>query len=272
MKTSDKILLISSLSSLGIFGLVHLMLFAKQERGEIQKENGFQARQLTFKQMTEPYCLVMRGLLQIHIIPSDSFSLEFRLSADDNRTIIPKESVASLNGSRSDPGTNNSKEPVYHREGDTLFIDGEKGQVWRKNADMMIQWPFPVVNVYCRHPGLIKVEGGQVTLVGGRTALQAGGRSTRMTIRNGILWVGQFHGWNDPVYPEFFDTLQLHATNSTIMLNHLAATDRLQTSLSDNSLLQDLNMDIGQLEVGCDSSSRVNLTGKNLQKLRPAGP
>lgn len=264
MKTSNKILLISSLSAMGIFGLVHLTLYARYERKDLLTENDLQGRRLAL--IPAPRYLAIRGLLQTHIIPSDTFSIEFRNSSDDSRMIQPRQS--------KDADAWNKREPSYHREGDTLFIEGEKGRtVYRNNADQMIQWPFPVVNVYCRNLGLIEVNGGQVTLVGATQTAGAAGDQARLIVKNSILWVGQYHNWSDPLTPEFFDTLRIRAFNSTVLLNHLTVTGPLQANLADNSLIEDRGTDIGQLlEIGCDSTSSARFTGKNLQKLRPAGP
>jgi hypothetical protein len=266
MKTSNKILLISSLSSMGIFGLVHLTLYARYEQGKILTENDLHEKQQALRMIQVPRYLALRGLLQINIIPSDTFYIEFRSSPDDNRVVLLKQA--------DDAAITNGSTPSYHRKGDTLFIEGEKGQtVYQDNAGMMIQWPFPVVNVYCRNIGMIEVDGGQVTLVGAKRTADAAGDQTRLIARNSIVWVGEYHNWNDPVFPEFFDTLRIRAFKSTVLLNRFTVAAHLQASLTDNSLIEDRKIVIGRLlELSGDSTSRVTLTGKNLQKLQPDGP
>jgi len=262
MKTSDKILLISSLSSIGIFGLVHLALYAKYRRGDILMEKTLHAQQLAVHPMSAPRWLVVSGLLRTHIIPSDSFAIEFLGDLDDVRMMRPKQ-----------PGglfPEKTTEPFYHREGDTLFIEGDKSQdIDQRYANQMMQGPFPVVNVYCRGLELIEMQGGQITLVGGTRARPA---SVNLAIRNGILWVGQNHSRFDKDYPDLFDTVQFRASGSTVMLNNPVMAARLQASLTNHSVMDDRNIDIGQLALDCDSSSKAGFTGKNLKKLRPAGP
>jgi len=212
--------------------------------------------------MPAPRCLVVRGLLRMHIIPSDSFAIEFLKGMDEVRMIRPRQAGGLF--------PENAGEPFYHREGDTLFIEGDKSQeIGQRNADQMMQGPFPVVNVYCRGLALIEMEGGQITVVGGTPTRPA---SANLAIRNGILWVGQYHSRVDKDYPDLFDTVQLRASGSTVMLNNPVVVGRLQASLTNHSVMDDRNIDIGQLALGCDSTSRVSFTGKNLQKLRPAGP
>ena len=262
MKTSDKILLISSLSSIGIFGLVHLALYAKYRRGDILMEKNLHAQQLAVHPIPAPRWLVVRGLLRTHIIPSDSFAIEFLDGMDEVRRIRLKQAGGLF--------PEKVEEPFYHREGDTLFIEGDKGQeIDQQFASQMRPAPFPIVNVYCRGLELIEMEGGQITLVGGTRARPAG---ANLAIRNGVLWVGQYHSQADKDYPDLFDTVQVRASGSTVMLNNPVMVARLQANLTNHSLIDDRNIDIGQLALNCDSTSKVSFTGKNLQKLRPAGP
>ncbi len=77
MKTSDKILLTSALSSIGILGLVHLTLFAEYKRGDILTEKGIHAEDFRRVDIPAPEYVSVHGLFRVDIIPSDTFYIEF---------------------------------------------------------------------------------------------------------------------------------------------------------------------------------------------------
>lgn len=257
MKTSDKILLIGSLSSLGLLGVIHLALYAEYRRGDIVTEKGLHTEQFRRIDMPAPDYVCVRGLLRVNIIPSDTFYIEFEKAGQHTTgaTIILKG---------GDPSR--VAKPTYRNIGDSLVITGPNGVTINRHINSRILWDFPRVNIYCRHLKRIFLENGQTILEGDKIP---GDLAVPITAKDGIVWVGQSGGWEGTqnIIHSYFDSLSFHMVNCTLLLNENASIRSLQVDLDDQSEIDDQHAVIEKPLISGTDRSHINLTGTTLKKL-----
>ena len=269
MKTSDKILLGFSVGALGLFGALHLVLYAEYKNGNILDTKELHDEQFNRFRLPQPNYLFLRGTIWVNIFPSDSCYIEFPKKAIDPGEGIFVQKMA----------TNRPSLPHYQQKGDTLVIDGNNDRpIHRGFADPGYRSSVPVVNVYCRHLREIRVLNGQVMLKGATGA--ATPVAGRLEVENSTLWIGEAildrnmllmtgRHPGDPAQPrEEFDSLHVESWNSIVMLNGSADVRSLHIQLEKGSELNDQQGSAEKLTVGYSRDSRVNLTGDNLKKVQ----
>lgn len=269
MKTSDKLLIGFSLASLGLFGVLHLTLYAAYKRGDAVDAKTLRQEQFDLVRLPQPEYLFLKGTIWVNIFPSDSFYVEFpKTLKDPGEGFFLKTKYAR-----------NAMLPHYEQSGDTLSIFGNNDMtIHRPFADGPYRESITIVNVYCPYLRGIRIRDGEVMLKGS----PAGGKpvAARLKIENSTLWIGEWLGdrfWNDPGLRaahssappvEYFDSLDIQSDNSIVLLNAAASIHALHIRLDDGSELNDQKAMIGNLEIGFSSDSRVNLTGINLPKAK----
>lgn len=271
MKTSDKLLLTFFLLSLGVFGAVHLALYAEYRHGHILNARDLHEEQFVKYRMAAPQYLSLKGTLWVNIIPSDSFYVESQKEEKH-----PEEGFFV----RGKGATALKRTQLIRTEGDTLLITGEnEATIHRPFADYPFQLSVPVVNVYCRGLREIRVDHGQVILKGseggggargGGSGAAAGGLVTgRIVAENSTVSVGEYYNPPRPIEPEErFDSLDIVSRNSVVLLNMHSVIRSLHVRLDDSSELNDQNASVGRPEIDYSPDSRVNLTGANLKKVK----
>jgi hypothetical protein len=266
MKTSDKLLSGFSLASVGLFGVLHLVLYAEYKSGNILDENKLHEEQFNRFQVSQPRYLLLRGTIWVNIFPSDSCYIEFPKEA-----VPPGDGFFEKTKNESDPAL-----PRYQQKGDTLVIDGNNNQpIHRPFADAGYQASMTVINVYCRGLREICVRNGQVMLkgAGGAAAPVTG----RLTVDNSTLWIGdRIYEQNGrvispnphpaPEPKEEFDSLDIESYNSIVLLNGPAHVRSLHIQLANGSELNDQQGSVERLAIGYSRDSRINLGGDNLKK------
>jgi hypothetical protein len=259
MKTSDKLILTTALSSLGILGLVQVTLYAKYRSGDIVTEKELHAEQFNRYEMAAPRYLFVEGMLQVHIIPSDSFYIEV-----EKRIDIPRKGPMIIVN-----GTDVSR-PVhvaFQDKQDTLTITGNNIQKINRRDNPYVLWNLPRVNIYCRDLKEIRVVNAQIILEGD-PALRPS--CTRMQVENAILWIGQFDEQEGAPYElrAFYDSLSIRSISSTVRLNDKAEVRALKIDLEGTTELLEGGADIERPYFRYGDSSKVSLTGRTLQRLK----
>lgn len=261
MKTSDKILLIAVLTTMGLFGLVHLGLYAKYRKGDIVTEKMLHATAFAAYPLPVPKHIVVEGRMRTRIVPSDSFFIELRKnnegSAEVRLLALPQDGMIYEKGNSPEGDT---KTLTYRMSGDTLIIRGGDPRPWPESLDI----PLPLatmVTLHCRNLP-IDIRQGEVVLRGSPVA----GADYTLSVRSGRIVIGELVRSTDG--RELFDTIRVQAYQSKITLNPAAIVTDLLAQINDRSLLEDHHITLGGLTLDADSSSRADLTGPNLEKLR----
>ncbi|HWK07772.1 MAG TPA: hypothetical protein VNS58_29270 [Puia sp.] len=240
MKTSDKLLLCFSLSALVLYGAVHLGLYARSRDSKaITRLRQAESWTVQYKGKA-PASLSLQGNVNITLIPSDSFFIKY-----DNGD----KGKIELRGS----GT------------DSLSI---RGGAFSMN-------PHDIFQRYSDYPW-IEIHAGPQTLIrlNNLLALVKGpkitGRSDwNLEAINTQIWIGEGYGnENNFTAAEFYDHIQLNATNSNLVLHRNAVVGELNVQLDDQSELNDQHANIRQPEIHYTDGSRINLTGATLDRLR----
>jgi hypothetical protein len=250
MKRSEKILLAFFLFSFLAFVVIHLVLYARYHQGDIVTglEN------ISKKEFPEkdavPAVLSINGNLNVRIIPSDSFSVEWDQHGE--------------------------KRVHVRRSGDSLIIDGEH-TVTRDQHSLWMQYDnLPWIFVSCGNLKNIQLSDVMATMKGG---LVPGRLSLGMEISNTQLVLGRPvellnalrkfpPDLKDSSGREYYDSLDIHAINSNLVLNANIAVHALRVQLDDRSELQDLHAAIDRPEIQYSDHSRITLSGVTLKKLK----
>lgn len=267
MKTSDKLLLGFSLASLGMFGGIHLVLYAEYKNGNILEEKELHNEQFNRFRMPQPRYLSLQGTIWVNILPSDSFYVEF-----PKKTKYPGDGFFLRTKNEPDPAL-----PRYQQKGDTLTIisSNNGAPVHHPFADPGYEASVLVINVYCRGLQEIDLRNGQVILRGAGSASRL--VTARLRLENSTLWVGdamydrgEYPGSQNPNpapgSKENFDSLDVESLNSVILLNHIADIRSLNIRLDKGSEFNDQLGSVEQLTIGCSRDSRISLGGDNLKK------
>lgn len=240
MKTSNKILLIFLLSLLGTVGAVHLALYAKYRQGRIvtkEERNGDWVTQYKGK---TPVLVSLQGNINITIEPSDTFFVAIERGGDEHVSLV----------STGD---------------DALVIKGEDSSTIDPHNMFQNYSGRPWVVVHTGTHSHIQLTGVLALLKGRKTA---GAFDADIRAINSQLWIGESYGFNNAPFPtESYDSLQVHAENANIILHGNAFIRQLSLQLDKRSEINDRHAGIGGLDIRYTDSSKINLTGANLNKL-----
>jgi hypothetical protein len=254
MKTSDKLLLTFSLSSLGIFGLVHLSLYAKYNRGDFTTPHTPQEinkDQFSRHPMPAPGFISVVGLLRVNIIPSDTFAIELENQNNDGPHVV-------LNGIEL--------KASYHLDGDTLIINGVNhldkiSEMVQNNSGVV--GALPQVNIYCRRLKMITAENAYLTVTGEDHPVMS---TASLLIKDAICLIGTIHAESQSPAIHY-DSHRIASVNSTVKLRKNVDIKRLGIQLDDNSLLEDGRDNIGRQHFEYTDRSSFHLSGRNLKRL-----
>jgi hypothetical protein len=256
MKTSDKLILGAILCFVGLIAVVEGVLHSKYRSGDYLTATDLHHEEYVQFHQPAPSVLMLDGTIWVNLVPADSFYFEFPVHPQD-----PEEA-----GYFAENATPDGKVLRYKRSGDTLFINGNYHKpVHRAFFDKFYLRELPQVYIYGRAFREIGVTNGQVWLQG--TDDSAIDRTARLSVTNATLWVGNYSSYGSEKTPEYFDSLDIGANNSVIVLNRPARIGKLSVRLADSSVLYDEYAGLRDAEVGYDDGSSVNLTGRNIKKI-----
>jgi hypothetical protein len=247
MKRSDKLLLIFCLSVLVIFGAVHLALYASYRNGNITR--GSDKETVVSHKDAAPALLWLNGNLNVRIIPSDTFSVQW-----DSR----------------------EAEKITQRQSrDSLVITGDSiGNSSRRNPHS--QWQdyqdFPWITVYCGQLKRIALS-GLIAIVNGEK--KPGVFAVELWLANTQILFGDPGEMGDPremnytPHPfAFYGAVDIHAANSKLLLYRNTVIHTLTAQLDDRTELNELNAQIDSPEIHYADHSMITLDGANLKKMK----
>jgi hypothetical protein len=271
MKTSNKILLIALLLLFAILGGSQLALHAKFRRGEFITSREIFRRTHVKKVMQAPSYLVIKGIRDVNLIPSDTFALEYQKQS------VPDDEVILADGGRSLKKENGKEtavpKPRIYRSGDTLVVDGRDTALLLQSPSMQIIG-IDMVNVYglSAGQGTIDVELGQIHLPG------SGGQGPdyRVILRSGNIEVGaqteaDYQGYlaGGNEQPASIHSLDISATASGLLFQNAIHIGRLRLDLQKGAAAGTLAVpNADSLIVHLADSAQMNFTGELLRRTR----
>jgi hypothetical protein len=266
MKTSDKLLLILLLSALGIFGAVHLALYARYRQGNFLGEKELNEQGFIKYRGPAPVALSLKGNMIVRIIPSDNFSVEIEKDGggpgQDGGLNGPKAVIEGVEAA-------GSRKLSYHADGDTLIIRGNPFPEIDPHGAWQSYFNFPRVNIYAGQLKSIRVSGGMVDLKGEE---RPGQFHTALFFRNALCWIGESdENYNWKWSPAYYDSVRIQADNSKLVLHANATIKKLTVQLDDGSEIDELKARVDHSSIACSANSRINMTGATLKNLRLPG-
>jgi hypothetical protein len=244
MKTSDKLILFFSLSVLGLYGAAQLALYARSRQGEIVTNAPLEEGRITEYKGKAPAFLSLQGNVNVRLIPSDTFYIEYEREAKGKINCRPF-------------GT------------DSLLVQGEDLSRMSPHRPFQGYSDFPWIEVHTGTHTRIRLT-GVLAIVKGPT--NSGRTDWDLQAINTQLWIGEAYGnETDFAAAELYDSVQVNATNTNIVLNRNAVIGQLTAQLDDQSEINDEHATIGKPAIHYTDRSKVNLTGINLNKLRQKG-
>jgi hypothetical protein len=240
MRTSNKLLLIFFLASLGFFVVVNLALRIKYDRGNILSLPDPDGEMVTQPTDRLPVTLSLHGNMNVRIIPSDTFSLQWEHRAGAKFRF--NESGDSLSITEEDPSDRDPHAP------------------WQNFAD------HPWVFVYCGHLQHIQLSGLVALLRGTRSP---GSFRIGLDISNTQLCLGEpDYDHNNSHPPEYYDSVVIHSVNGNLQLFRNTVARDLFVQLDDRSEIRDLGAQIDSPRIRYADSSQIHLTGRTLRKIK----
>jgi hypothetical protein len=249
MKTSNKILLISSLSALGIFGAVHLALYAKYARGDFSSGSPDE-KMTTLFAGPAPAVLYLEGSLNVRFLPSDSFSVECA-KADEDRINM-------------------------RQSGDSFHVIGDTNITRNPHTSWQQFDYFPWVTVHCGRSKKIQLS-GVIALIKGTSS--AGSFALELGITNTQLVMGEPDDNAPGIHKlalgaqtgrklEFYDKLDIRSVNSNVVMNANSVIRDLDIQLDDRSEMHDFDAQIDSPLISYSAHSQIDLSGANFKKLK----
>lgn len=240
MKTSDKIILFSTLTTLGIFGGVQILQYAQLRAGDILTVKDLNRKDFVSTHLPRPARLILEGPMRAFLIPSDSFHLDIAIDA-----------VAAFH---------------YHQAGDSLIIEGDKRLKKSPHQGWFDYTGFPTIHIYTPRLRDIRVNNGFVVLQNeeGRPGISA-----TLDLDSAQLWVGAFDQEKDTVFrTEPYDSITIRAVNSAVVLNRQAYVKALDLRLDNRSDIVDRYSRMDTAHIRGEKNTYIQIRGSSLSKIR----
>jgi hypothetical protein len=242
MKTSDKILLYSTLAAVGLFAATDLAQYAKYRSGAILDFKALQQRDYTRHSLAGIQWLVLDGPIRATLRPGDNDSLDFEVN---------KMQEAQVD---------------WVRRGDTLIISARGVRVRGPHDNWYSFLDYVAVRVYSPQLKGIHVNNGEVSLA---NEANKPGFSAHFVIDSTALWVGAYSPEADSVYSvEPWDSISVIGVNSNVILNRQAHVKDLALLLDDRSEATDRFSVVDTGFIRADTNTVIHLRGRNLEKIR----
>ena len=240
MKTSDKILLFSTLGALGLFVTVDLLHFAKYRAGEVLTFKELETEDFDRHPMDGIHWLVLDGPIRTTMRPAEQFEFD-----------IPKQRESQF---------------YWLRKGDTLQIFTKQRYGRDAHQGWFNYFEYPSVHIYCPQLKGIRFNKGFAVLENeeGRK-----GFNTSLILDSTQLWVGNYYPDHDTVTKiEPWDSITVRAVNSNFVINNQAHVKAINLELDGKSQASDRSSTIDTGYIKGDTSTYFSMRGKNFTKLR----
>lgn len=240
MKRSDKLLLTFCLSVLCLYGVINLALYVRMRQGKIISDLKTDEGWITRYKGKAPALLSLQGNVNVRLIPSDTFYIQYHQEEGDKIHWGPA-------------GTDS-----LSIEGGTIEINPH--DFYQRYSD------YPWVDVHANARTHIRLT-GLLALVKGLN--KAGPAEWNLQAVNTQLWIGETYGnETNKIDFEHYDSIQVQAINSKLILHRNAIIEKLAVQLNDSSEINDQEVSVNRMELHYAPLSKLNLTGANLDKLK----
>jgi hypothetical protein len=256
MKKSNKLLLYTVLLPLVLLGLIHLSLYARYKAGKFVTGRQLHTELYERKEFPSPPVLLVRGVYNILVIPSDTFAVEYDKKFIRVRTEITREGAQT---------SSNIPALHYYHKGDTLEIIGYDTLSMKSDPDEKKITSFPSIVLYCRNIRTMGFEGGNISIQQEKRPALA--PVSLLIMKNGTCTLGDPHNDRTGSVPDNYDDLRIESINSSIFLNPNIAIRNLHLEMDSTSYIDDNSARIGRLGIRCSDRSKINLHGANLNNL-----
>jgi hypothetical protein len=239
MKTSDKILLYTTVGFIGIFVVVDLLHFVNYRRGKIMDFAAIERQDYEPHEEEGIHWLVLDGPMRANLFPAD------RLKVD-----IPRNAGGQFQ---------------IRRAGDTLIVSFEG--VWARGAHYdYSSYDYPSVPVFFPTLKGIRLINGFAVL---DNSQERKGVSAALELDSTQCWVGHYDIQGDTVASiEPWDTLSIRGVNCNFVVNRQAHVKAVELRLDAKSEMSDRFSIIDTGYIQADSTTALHLHGRNLNKLR----
>jgi hypothetical protein len=239
MKTSDKILLYSTVSVIGIFLAVDLLHYIDYRRGKILDFAGIEQRDFVSHEEEGIRWLVLDGPMSTIFYPADGLKVD-----------VDRSRAAHFH---------------FKRQGDTLFVSLE--DFWSRTAhDPYYSYSgYTPVRVFFPALKGIRLINGFAVLDNeeGRKGFNAA-----LELDSTQCWVGNYSDKADSVYSiEPWDTISVRGVNGNFIVNRQAHVKALALRLDAQSEMSDRFSLIDTAYIQGDSTTTLHLHGRNFNKL-----
>ena len=237
MRTSNKIILGIFLVPLIIIAALHVTLYAKYKSGNYVSMKNIEADRFIRPALKNIDNIVVYGLENFSIVPSDTLSLE-----------IEKDKYGYLH---------------YSIEGNTLVIHGDS-TIQHPDGTKDIQRSYENVNLYLPSTKNITADNSNVRLKGSSDSLKAG--SYQFSLLHSASFKTDENNWEDSTH-KYFNRLLIKADHaSNIEISAYGYIAELNLTLLESQFI-DNDAQIGKLTMDVDNKSSVTLKGENLKKV-----
>src|SRR5579859_4461469 len=258
MKTSNKLILAFILAAFLVAFTIHAVLYTEYRKGHFVTKEKMHTEAFIRYNLPTPRVISIDGTIWVNLIPADHFALELpHKNEDPDAGMFQPTPAFRLKGA---PPSNQAV--AFQQRGDTLFVFGNVSiPIHRPFSGFSYRRNLPQVNIYGSATGDLLLNHGQFYLQGAPYPAHA--HSARLTISNSTLWIGmQYENLHHPP-AEFFDSLDIQAVNSFIVLNTPAMIDHLTMELKDSSTINDRYSNLMHSIIRSTPDSRVEFPADN---------
>jgi hypothetical protein len=243
MKTSDKILLCTTLSFVGVFIVIDLLHYVNYARGNVLDFAAIEQQDYVQHEEEGIHWLVLDGPMLTSFYPAET------LKIDVDRSVESKF--------------------VFTRINDTLFVS--MPHQWSRGAhDVYTSYGnYPSVNVF--FPALrrelrgIKINKG-FAIFDNTEGLK--GLDAVLELDSTQCWLGRYDQERDTVVKtEPWDTIRVKGVNANFVTSNQAHVKVLDLVLDAKSEVADFNSSIDSASVAADSNTAIHFHGRNFKKL-----
>jgi hypothetical protein len=240
MKTSDRLLLCSTLVVFGIFLLIDVLHYAQYRRGEILDFAAIERQDFVAHEEEGVHWLVLDGPMRTHFYPADRFKID-----------VDRSQAARFH---------------FERDGDTLRVS--LGHYWARSAHDAFASYGEYTPVQVFFPALRGIR-----LINGFAVLDneeaRKGINVAMELDSTQCWVGNYDVDRDSVISvEPWDTIRAKVINGHLIVNRQAHVKALELWMDGKAEATDRFSRIDTAMIRGDTTTTVLLRGENFKRMR----
>jgi len=261
MKASNKWLLGFLIFAFGFMLAIYGILSSQYRKGNFVAAAQLHDERFVRQPLPAARVISVDGTIWVNLIPADSFAIELprdNKDPDDGLFVDePRIRVKKIGG--------NDQAINWRQSGDTLFVTGNtRIPIHRPFSNFYYRRSLPQVNILSPGFSDVQFNNGQLYFEGGADA--AHGRRARLTVRNSTLWIGMQYDNHRKDPREYFDSVDIDADNSQVLLNAPGMIHHLQATLTDSSWLSDQYATLDSAVIRTSPDSKAEFSGANLKR------